>query len=499
MKPLLWAVLATLPLRAQYFNPATDETGEIVYFSDFQRLYALSNGAIRRLDQRDTHLSPDTYPRVSLSKAGDTLAINRNEICVPFLCPAHYISSSTIQSPNRTLTVDGAASLSPNGRFAAVFNLVSPGVVSRLDMASGLVQPMGLQPARDGQFVSDNGSILIAKDNALNLITPTRTITLHNTRPLRRALLNFDATAIVYDVDRAPFEIHLIDTERNTDTVLGPGTLPMMSSDGRTIAYLNNQKIQILNLATRDTRILSTSESITDHALSGNAAKAIAITESGRLISIDLQTGQEQILLTAPFPRAYLRTAMVPGSYNELLGAFPADFRPTLKLGALEPILLGRTRGGFAFQVPWEAPIDAQVVLTIDAGPNPWPSNAALTGVQPPSGLIFAPLRNPARRGETVELYGAGYGPVDGKVPTGQPTPTDRLYRLASNCQWQAKTEQGVTRSFEVPFAGLAPGLIGIYQLNIQIPNDWPDSTITPVCQFPDARTLKTLTIPIQP
>ena len=63
----------------------------------------------------------------------------------------------------------------------------------------------------------------------------------------------------------------------------------------------------------------------------------------------------------------------------------------------------------------------------------------------------------PARAGETLELYGTGFGPVS---PTGSTDPTIALPRIEIG---------GVPAT--VLFAGMAPGLPGIYQVNVVVPD----------------------------
>jgi uncharacterized protein (TIGR03437 family) len=89
---------------------------------------------------------------------------------------------------------------------------------------------------------------------------------------------------------------------------------------------------------------------------------------------------------------------------------------------------------------------------------------------------------NPAKRGSYVELYGTGQGFIAGApgtpgspYPDGTPTPFSPLF-------WTADTPRvflgaaylGDTGSLQGPggiqFSGLAPGLVGVWQINIQIP-----------------------------
>ncbi|MBI1357374.1 MAG: hypothetical protein GC160_23785 [Acidobacteria bacterium] len=79
------------------------------------------------------------------------------------------------------------------------------------------------------------------------------------------------------------------------------------------------------------------------------------------------------------------------------------------------------------------------------------------------TGLVAGPQR-PARRGEVLEIYGTGLGPIPDAPAAGAPAPTDRLYptpslpvvRLAGAAQ-------------QTLFCGLAPGLAGVWQVNARV------------------------------
>ena len=69
---------------------------------------------------------------------------------------------------------------------------------------------------------------------------------------------------------------------------------------------------------------------------------------------------------------------------------------------------------------------------------------------------------------------------------------------MTTNCEWRAIPQLSNPQPFEVEFAGLAPGLIGIYQFNFKIPNNWDYSLFNPYCQFPDNSFLTTGAIPVK-
>ncbi|MBZ5608831.1 MAG: IPT/TIG domain-containing protein [Acidobacteriia bacterium] len=75
-------------------------------------------------------------------------------------------------------------------------------------------------------------------------------------------------------------------------------------------------------------------------------------------------------------------------------------------------------------------------------------------------GLPFTP----AKPGETITIYGIGFGPVDPATPAGVITP------LQNSLQNAATFRFGHTAA-TLSYAGLAPGYVGLYQFNIVVPN----------------------------
>jgi uncharacterized protein (TIGR03437 family) len=75
--------------------------------------------------------------------------------------------------------------------------------------------------------------------------------------------------------------------------------------------------------------------------------------------------------------------------------------------------------------------------------------------------------QNPAVKGSIVTVYATGLGPTEPSLPAGQVPPNTPLY--ATKTPTTASIGGMVA---PVLFAGLAPGLPGVYQLNIQVPEE---------------------------
>ncbi len=81
-----------------------------------------------------------------------------------------------------------------------------------------------------------------------------------------------------------------------------------------------------------------------------------------------------------------------------------------------------------------------------------------------PSGAIPEVASRPARPGETIVLYGVGFGPVTPSVDAGE------IVRQGNALATPLQIFFGQTPA-TVAYAGLAPGTVGVYQFNVVVPN----------------------------
>jgi len=145
------------------------------------------------------------------------------------------------------------------------------------------------------------------------------------------------------------------------------------------------------------------------------------------------------------------------------------------------------------FQIPWQlaGQTQASVVVTLD-GQASSPQTVNLSGFS--AGLfaltqtgagqgailiagtatIAAPLGSfpgarPVHRGEFISIFCTGLGPVANPPATGAPAPAEPLSATT--------TTPGVTigsLQARVNFSGLAPGFVGLYQVNAEVPANAP-------------------------
>lgn len=97
----------------------------------------------------------------------------------------------------------------------------------------------------------------------------------------------------------------------------------------------------------------------------------------------------------------------------------------------------------------------------------------------------------PAAPGETLVFYGTGFGPVSGsvvagRVATGQTT-------LATPIEFRFGNALA-----EVPYKGLSPGLVGVYQFNVVVPADAENGDLALQVRLGGEPIGQTLFIPVQ-
>ena len=90
-----------------------------------------------------------------------------------------------------------------------------------------------------------------------------------------------------------------------------------------------------------------------------------------------------------------------------------------------------------------------------------------------PAGAIATVSSRPAKPGETIVIYGVGFGPVTPNIPAGQIV--TQINHLSTSLQIRF----GQTLA-DLPYFGLAPSFVGLYQFNVVVPAV-PDSDLVPL------------------
>ena len=106
-----------------------------------------------------------------------------------------------------------------------------------------------------------------------------------------------------------------------------------------------------------------------------------------------------------------------------------------------------------------------------------------------PTGAISGLASRPAHPGDEIVIYGVGFGPVTPEIPAG--TIATKSNQLSMPLQIMF----GQTPATSIPYFGLAPNYVGLYQFNVVVPAV-PDNDLVPLTfnlgGLPGAQTLYT-------
>jgi uncharacterized protein (TIGR03437 family) len=260
----------------------------------------------------------------------------------------------------------------------------------------------------------------------------------------------------------------------------------------------------------------SMSIGLTDVMITGANGTATALTNSnaaslGKIVTnggpIDLAYASVPVATTPPVANAggalndagfVVGAPVAPGSIAALFGSGFGDSTSgvTVLMGGIVAPLFGVYGTQIDFQVPWQlsqliSSGQPQATLTVTSGdltsvpitvplandaPGIFLVNSANQGavlvantasIAAPAGTF--PGSRPVQQGEYLSIYCTGLGPVLNAPATG-----------ASASDTSSTTNGGtVTVSIggvnaPVSFSGLAPGYLGLYQVNAQVPQDSP-------------------------
>jgi uncharacterized protein (TIGR03437 family) len=141
-------------------------------------------------------------------------------------------------------------------------------------------------------------------------------------------------------------------------------------------------------------------------------------------------------------------------------------------------------------------------------GPGLFANNAQGTGqgaILNQDGITKNDTAHAAPRGSVVSLFGTGPGPVSPPVADGQPpaTLTYTITTPAADVQ-SCLAQSAICAVFgtgvfgTVQFSGLAPGFVGLWQINVQIPSGAPTGAAVPVHVVLGGSPSNTVTMAIQ-
>jgi uncharacterized protein (TIGR03437 family) len=208
------------------------------------------------------------------------------------------------------------------------------------------------------------------------------------------------------------------------------------------------------------------------------AASSQALLAPGSLITIyGSRLSQGQVQAKSPYPTT------LAGSRILLANRYaPLSFASNGQINAIVPYgiavntaqqVLASAAGALSIPQPVNVAAAAPAIFTTN---NTGQGQGVIVGVPKGGGSqAIADAAHPVKAGDAIVVYCTGLGEVSPPVPAGTPAPPALLSRTVN-----AVTATIGGFASHVFFAGLAPGFVGMYQVNVTVP-----SGITPGNQVP--------------
>jgi uncharacterized protein (TIGR03437 family) len=526
---------ATADGSSLYFSSTLRLRGTTESF--YGKIFALDADGPRLAQARDPgprvfNTPPQFYNLVAPQVAddGSVLAFTGTGPCVGsgLYCLTAQTAEGTIvdSTGQEILHALGYVNISPNGRWAVfsgrnTFAAPSLSGSDLVDLSTGMqvhvphsyYGPTRRRIANDGAIAFfDSGSIVLWRSDGQQTISDPR-ITTRTPYPEPTVMISNDGARVVYQnvnslvlYDRTLARGILLTNSTPTSVTI--------SDDAHIIAWISGDQIGITSLI--GVQVPTISEGVAEVALSGDGQTLFASTKNGRILRIELPSGAStELIARTPWitnpPDNYPFTPLT-GISGSVAAGSPAIISGTglsdLTLSAAPPIVggLGDVHiliGGMDvpleaispslvwFQVPWElAPQDYP--LQYLSGSSPFETDPTTITVQSAAPQFFrnaygdvvavhgdwSGLVVYAHQGELIHVYVTGLGPVNSPVPTGAATPDAPLSYIAESltCKFFGQTASDA-HDATVEFAGLAPDMVGIYQVDLRV----PDGLLRPV------------------
>jgi uncharacterized protein (TIGR03437 family) len=503
-------LLASAVAAGQAFQGlSTTDDGSVLYFSTPDRVVGSSqsfhskifrwdavNGFQLIADVADTGASygcttANFYQLSSPQVSGDGTILaytgSRPEAGGRFCAPSEP-NQGIVQQNGADRILTGSIALSFNGLYAITTpaDAVANGYHYVTDLQSG--SPVIVSGAFNGdrRRITDEGAVLSAEPSALVLTDRFGGSKVWQTQmAVSDAIVDRGGDTLVYLTALAPNNpgaISTIDVATGMETEIFTGFAPgnlYFTADGSHLLftnYIGNGTFPFLMSVDGSGQRQIGTVPVSDAILSGDGTVIYANSADGGLTRIDVASGDATelapdtpIVIAAydPYPPA---TTIAPvGAVITLYGPEPADVKQVTFCGQPVATMVGQFEQFLQFQVPWNLPNQTCDAIVQTASPFEAAISLTVQQYDPQfvtdgngSALLYhgnfsGPVDSgsPPQTGEVIVAYMTGLGPVDSH---------DLLTKPGFACEFNSAQAT-------VTYAGLAPGLLGFYQVNIRVPD----------------------------
>jgi uncharacterized protein (TIGR03437 family) len=537
-------VFAVVTLTAQpvwYTSLSATDDGETLYFASplvlrgseatvGMRVYRYTSAGIDQVAKVSTY--PLQPQEVGIDISGEAIVVAWWDWTLQVLNPSQPGAYTGVA--DAVLSAGGAhqgfnryVAVSRNGRYALLYGGAPDGPPTLIDRVTGAqyLAPAGTVAAGRHSLAS-TGQVMLAPAwgnpaHELYLWSPTetRTIPYNPGYGFPGPVLSDDASRFFWADLKS---LHMIDTSTGRDTTIA--TFPHTGIRNFSVDRAGDLLAAVVDPAdgippqlylvrtdgSAPRQVALREHGYREAALSGDGRMVFGSTLDVAMVRVDTATGDTTEIVAGPptvsyftsesgslwpYPGAYGRPTLVPGSQYRLRGELLPN---TVSLGSTPLRILWASDSDMRFQVPLDAqlgdsdlhfpsaspfeevvPVQVRAVGPLflgywEAGLSPGPIVKPLIVKGDFSGLVESPSP-----GDVLNFYMAGLGAVSPAVATGAAAPANPpalvTDSVTATLQVVTLTDGGhgpkVSFSPEVYFAGLAPDLIGVYQVTLKIPD----------------------------
>jgi uncharacterized protein (TIGR03437 family) len=310
-----------------------------------------------------------------------------------------------------------------------------------------------------------------------------------------------DSVGNIYVVDSHNFRVRVIEADNGKIyTIAGNGT-PGLSGDGgaavnaqlnfpfslalgaKGVIYIcdqQNNEIRMLTPALGTPTIALTQSAGAFGAFASTAAPGSWVEIYGSNLAVDTRNWATSDFTGTTAPTNLDGTIVSIGDQNAVVsyispGQVNAQIPLTLQPGthALTVVNSGGTSAAYTMTINATEP-GLDQAFTVSSEPYVTAVvNGTDTFILPASANLAGVTSRPALPGDVLNLFGIGFGPVSPEPAQGQ------LVEQGNSLNGQLTIQIGGVDAM-VEYAGFAPGYIGLYQFNVEVPNV-PAGNLVPV------------------